>query len=265
MTASTTAPPQVRGRFSWTTLIPVAVFIAAWEVVARFEVVASPELFPPVSVVAVELFGLIRSGMLTPHFLASLVRVVAGLLIGTAAGLTAGTLMGWSDLAHRSLHPLISLLYPIPALGWLPLLMIWVGIGEALPIAVVFVCSFFPVVYTTAAGLRRVDRRVLDAARCLGASEWRVLSTVAVPLALPEIFTGLRLEAGMAWRVILAAEMVAIPTGIGALMMRAESLVRVDILMACLVVLSVMCFLFEYSVRKLEKWWTAPWNPGRCD
>jgi NitT/TauT family transport system permease protein len=97
-------------------------------------------------------------------------------------------------------------------------------------------------------------------ARTLGASDLKILSTVVVPLALPNIFTGLRLESGMAWRVIIAAEMVAIPTGIGALMMKAESLIRIDIIIVCLIVLGIMCLSFEKFFAFLEKKLTNRWR-----
>jgi len=114
-----------------------------------------------------------------------------------------------------------------------------------LPIAIIFICSFFPVLYNTITGIKTVPEDFIKVAKTLGASPIKILTTVILPLALPNIFTGLRLEAGMAWRVIIAAEMVAIPTGIGALLMRAESLIRVDIIIVCLMVLSVMCLSFE--------------------
>ena len=124
----------------------------------------------------------------------------------------------------------------------------------------IFICSFFPICYTTASGIRNVDRRYVQAARSLGSSDLRILATVVFPLALPDIFTGLRLEAGMAWRVIIAAEMVAIPTGIGALLMRSESLLRVDTIIACLMVLSVMCFCFERLFLVMETRITEQWR-----
>jgi len=153
--------------------------------------------------------------------------------------------MGWNNIANKALNPIISLVYPIPALGWLPLLMLWFGIGEILPIAIIFICSFFPILYNTVTGIKNVNKNYIFVARTLGASDLKILSTVVVPLALPNIFTGLKLESGMAWRVIIAAEMVAIPTGIGALMMKAESLIRIDIIIVCLIVLGVMCLSFE--------------------
>ena len=167
--------------------------------------------------------------------------------------------MGWFRILDVALSPIISIFYPIPALGWVPLLMLWLGIGEALPVTVIFICSFFPVLYNTYSGVRSVDRNYVKVARTLGASGYRLLLHVVLPLSLPSIFTGLRLEAGMAWRVVVAAEMIAIPTGIGALMMKAENLIMVDVIMVCLMVLAVMSLIFERIVvfcekKTVEKW-----------
>jgi NitT/TauT family transport system permease protein len=207
-----------------------------------------------------EFFSLTASGLLVESFSRSLFRVLIGFFAGSVCGLLVGILMGWEKLVDRSFGPIISLIYPIPALGWLPLLMLWVGINEMLPITIIFICSFFPVCYTTATGVKCVDKDYIRAARTLGASECKVLTTVILPLALPEIFTGLRLESGMAWRVVIAAEMVAVPTGIGALMMRAESLVRIDIIIVGFMVLSVMCFSFEKFFYYVERRLTTGWR-----
>ena len=244
----------------WWGILPVAVFLAVWEVVARLDLIPGHLLFPPVSAVMQETYHQIASGVLTDNFLRSLVRVLIGLCTGSIAGVTIGILMGWKEFLNRALSPIISLLYPIPALGWLPLLMLWIGVNEALPIVVISICAFFPICYNTASGIRGVDRSFVQAARTLGASDFRVLTTVVMPLAVPAIFTGLRLEAGMVWRVIVAAEMVAIPTGIGALLMRAESLIRVDIIIVCLMVLSLMCFSFERFFNYLEGRLTHRWS-----
>ena len=232
-------------------VIPIAVLLMLWELIARLNL-AHGGLLPPFSVVAQELYYMLISGVLLRNLLYSLIRVLAGFLAGSALGIAVGIAMGYNRVAHEVLSPIISLLYPIPALGWLPLLMLWIGVNEALPIAVIFICSFFPVAYTTATGIKNVDDRLIKAARTLGASPMTALKTVVLPLALPTIFTGLRLEAGMAWRVIIAAEMIAIPTGIGALFMQAESLIRVDIIMVCLMVLALMCLSFEKIFQYLE-------------
>ncbi len=241
-------------------ILPVVIFLTIWEVIARLNLIPGQFFLPPFSVVIQESYHLIANGVLADHLLRSLVRVLIGFFMGSIAGMIIGTLMGWNNLLNRAFSPIISLLYPIPALGWLPLLMLWIGIDEALPIAIIFICSFFPICYNTATGIRSVDGNFVRAARTLGASDFRILITIVLPLALPAIFTGLRLEAGMAWRVIIAAEMVAIPTGIGALLMKAESLIRVDIIMICLMVLSLMCFSFERFFIYLEGRLTGQWS-----
>jgi len=242
-------------------VFPVLVFLAIWEIVGRLHLFPGQSFFPTFSAVLREFYHLTANGVLGKNFLSSLTRVLIGLSSGSIAGIFMGVLMGWRHIIDKAFNPIISLFYPIPALGWLPLLMLWIGINELLPITIIFICSFFPVVYNTATGIRSVDRRYIQAAETLGASNMRILFKVVIPLALPNIFTGLRLEAGMSWRVLIAAEMVAIPTGIGALLMQAESLVRVDIIIVCLIVLSGMCFIFEkvfaLAERRLAGRWSA--------
>ena len=241
-------------------ILPIAIFLATWEIVARLNLIPGQFFFPPFSAVVLEFYYLTANGVLGENFLSSLTRVLIGFCAGSIAGIVVGIMMGWRDGINKALNPIISLLYPIPALGWLPLLMLWIGINEMLPITIIFICSFFPVLYNTVTGIRNVDKDYIRAARTLGASDARILTTVVMPLALPNIFTGLRLEAGMAWRVIIAAEMVAIPTGIGALMMKAESLIRIDIIIVCLVVLAVMCLASEKFFEYLEDKMTAKWR-----
>ncbi len=244
----------------WWGILPIAIFLALWEGAARLNLLPGHLFLPPFSVVMKEFYHLIASGVLVENFLSSLVRVVIGFCAGSIVGLIIGTLMGSREVLNKTFSPIISLFYPIPALGWLPLLMLWIGVNEMLPIAIIFICSFFPVLYNTITGIREVDKELIHTARTLGASDRTILIRVVLPLALPNIFTGLQLEAGMAWRVVIAAEMVAIPTGIGALMMRAESLIRVDIIIVCLIVLSMMCLLFERSFAYLGHRLTSKWK-----
>jgi NitT/TauT family transport system permease protein len=240
-------------------LLPVMVFILLWECIAQLNLVPN-YIFPAFSDVMLEFYHLIVSGILLANLLCSLSRVLIGFLLGAAAGIAVGIVMGSKDVIDKSFHPIFSLLYPIPVLGWAPLLMVWIGINDLLPVALIFLCSFFPVLYNTITGIKSVDREVIKAARILGASDRKILTSVVLPLAVPNIFTGLRLEAGMAWRVVIAAEMVAIPTGIGALMIRSESLLRMDVIIVCLMVLSVMCLVFERVFQVMENRITNGWR-----
>lgn len=246
--------PDLR-RFEW--LIPIVLAATLWEAMAKLSGIPA-YIFPSFSHVMATLYFLVLSRVLLIHLVSSLLRVLAGFTLGSLLGIGVGILMGFYDRIYRALHPIFSLLMAIPALGWLPLFIIWIGISDALPVTIIFMCSFFPVLYNTSTGIRSVDRDYIEVARTLGATPQKLLFTVILPLALPSIFTGLRLEAGMAWRVTIAAEMVAIPIGIGALMMAAESLLRIDVIMVCLLTLSTMCFLFEkfflYLEGKATRW-----------
>jgi ABC-type nitrate/sulfonate/bicarbonate transport system permease component len=241
-------------------IVPVILFFALWELAARYGPFSRSGIFPPFSAVLVEIVTLFTSGTMAENLASTLGRVLIGLCLGTALGIIVGIAMGWRAAVGRSLSPIISILYPIPALGWLPLLMLWVGINEMLPVAIITIGAFFPACYNTAAGIRNVDQGMIKAAHILGASEQRILFEVILPNAAAHVFTGLKLSSGMAWRTVLAAEMVAIPTGIGALIMKAESLVRVDIIISCLVVLSFLCLLFEIFLNLIEKKWLCKWS-----
>ncbi|MBN2468388.1 MAG: ABC transporter permease [Deltaproteobacteria bacterium] len=241
-------------------LVPIIIFLGIWEISVRLHITPGHFFLPPFSSILQESYDLIVSGVLVVHYLKSFLRVIIGFLTGSIAGLIVGIFMGWKETVNRAFHPIFSLLYPIPALGWLPILMIWFGIGELLPIAIIFICSFFPVLYNTITGIKSVNQDYIKAAQTLGASKKTILASILLPLALPNIFTGLRLEAGMAWRVVIAAEMVAIPTGIGALLMKAQSLIRIDIIIVCLMVLSLMCYSFEKFFLFLERKLTSHWR-----
>lgn len=246
--------------FSWIGILPVLVMLSLWELAARFGWIPGDFLLPSFSTVIRQFYELVQSQVLIKNFVSSLIRVLIGFSLGSVAGVILGIIMGWNRVARTALSPIFALLFPIPALGWVPLLMIWIGITELLPITIIFICSFFPILYNTITGITGINRNIVDAARILGASERYILFHVALPAAIPNIFTGLRLEAGMAWRTIVAAEMIAIPTGIGALLMRAESLMRVDIIIVCLMIISLMCLLFERVFIYLETRMTSKWR-----
>lgn len=241
-------------------IFPIMIFIALWEITAAYWASPKGNLFPSFTTVITEIYILFKKGIMAQNLLSTLLRVITGLCAGLVSGIIIGTIMGWKDIVNRSLAPVISVLYPIPALGWLPLLMIWTGINEFLPITIISITCFFPICYNTSAGIRNVDREMIRAAHILGASDIKILFTIIFPVAAPHIFAGLKLSSGMAWRVVIAAEMVAIPTGIGALLMKAESLIRVDMIMACLVILSIMCLLFEKSFSFMEKYAAGKWG-----
>ena len=238
----------------------VLLFIALWEFSVRFGWMPGKVFIPPFSEVITEIWEMLFDDLLIDSYKSSLARVIMGFLLGSTSGIALGVWMGWNQKAYDWFKPIISILYPIPALGWLPLLMLLIGINEILPVVIIFICSFFPIVYNTVKGIKEVKPEFINAARLLGASNFVILKKVVIPQALPYIFIGLKLESGAAWRTVVAAEMIAIPTGIGALMMRAENLMRIDIILVSLIILSVMCLIFENFFSYLEHKMTGKWN-----
>src|SRR6056297_673435 len=238
-------------------VVPIAVFIIIWQILGY---AAQTPLFPTPVKVVFEFFNLLKNGVLISSLLASLWRVVVGLVLGSIAGIITGILMGSNKIFEKSLQPILSILYPIPTLGWLPLLILWIGINNKLPITLIFICAFFPVTYNTLTGIKEVKEEYIKSAKVLGASSKYTLKEVIIPMALPNIFSGLRQESGMVWRTVIAAEMFAVPSGIGSLLINAESLIRVDIIMVCLGVLSFMCFIFDRTFIWIENKIIGEWR-----
>lgn len=238
---------------------PLLVFISIWEIIARANIFPSYFL-PPFSQVILQFVNLTMNGELGKNFLVSLLRVSTGFLLGASSGILIGVILGYSELLEKALSPLFYIFYSIPVIGWVPLFLIWIGINELLPIAIVFICSFFPIMYNTFTGIKIVDKQIINAAKTLGASNLQILETIVIPLALPNIFTGLKLEAGMAWRTVIAAEMIAMPIGLGALAMKAQSLLLVDVIIVILLLLALICFISEIIFDYLERRLTAAWR-----
>ncbi len=232
--------------------IPIIVFLCLWELISEKNIISN-KILPSPLLLFKEFLLFLPSKLFWENFIPTLIRVITGFTTGALAGIMIGSLLGLNYLLDITFSPFITLLYPIPALGWLPILMILVGINNLLPILIIFICSFFPITYNTKFGIQNVNKNYIKIAKLLGASNFKIFFKIIFPLALGNIFTGLRLEAGMAWRVIIAAEMIAIPTGLGALMLRAENLIRMDIIIITLFVLSFMTLIFERFFLYLEK------------
>lgn len=242
----------------WSTISLLSFFLL-WEIIARNNIFSSI-LFPPPSEVVSAGYDLLRSGILLKSMADSLLRVFAGVLLGLVLAIPIGLLMGWVEIFEKLFSPIISLLFPIPGIAWLPLLIVWVGLHPKLPILLISIVVFFPVLLNIVTGVKNIDRENILAARTLGSSELRILVSIILPLSLPIILTGIRIEVALAWRVLVAAEMIAIPTGIGALMSRSESLLQIKAVMVCLGLLSIIGLIMDLSLKYVERKATAKWR-----
>lgn len=239
-------------------VVSLTVLIVAWEAAARSGWV--PPLFLPApSAVARELWTLIHTGVLGKALALSLTRIGLGLLIGAVSGFIIGTLVGLSRIAEAIFDPIIALTYPIPKIAILPLLVLWLGIGEASKVAVIAVGVFFPVCVNTIAGVRSTDPLLVRAAVSLGATRWQVATKVIMVSALPTVFAGLRLATGMALLLVVSAEMIAANEGIGFLVLHAGDLMLMTRLIAGVVTLSILGMLSTGLVKVCERI-AVPWK-----
>jgi taurine transport system permease protein len=154
-------------------------------------------------------------GTLLAHALHSLKLVVSGFLVAVAVGIPLGLLMGWSRRAEAFINPVFLLIRPIPPLAWIPLAILWLGLGDAAKIMVIFFAAFVPSVINTTTGVRSIEPHLIEAARMLGTGPWRLAREVLVPAAAPMIFTGLRLSLQASWTTLVAAELVGALAGLG--------------------------------------------------
>jgi ABC-type nitrate/sulfonate/bicarbonate transport system permease component len=195
---------------------------------------------------------LVRSGELQNDIVASLSRVLQGFAIAAFAGVALGMAVGRSRLLENLVDPMLELLRPIPPLAFLPMMVLWFGIGEASKIAFIAYAAFFPIFTTTLEGIKYVDPLLLRAASSLGASQRDLFRYVVLPAALPAIITGLRLGFGLAFFVIVAAEFIAADSGLGYLINDARTFFLVSQMLLGAAVIGLIGFTFNRLLRLLE-------------
>jgi ABC-type nitrate/sulfonate/bicarbonate transport system permease component len=204
--------------------------------------------------------GLPPGYVLFRHSLESLFRVFCGFFIAACLGIPLGILMGWSQKLTELLGPFLEIFRPIPPLAWIPLAIIWFGIGITSAAFIIFLGAFFPILLNTISGVRMVDRHIVEATKVLGAKQRHILLKVIAPGALPSIWTGLRIGLGIAWMTLVAAEFTGVKSGygLGYLIMVARDIQRPDLVIAGMITIGLIGYgldgLFQVGQKKLLKW-----------
>lgn len=239
----------------------VVALVAVW----WFTVVASGTIiFPTPWDVAVGTLELARLGSLWDHIASSLFRVGAGYLLAAAVAIPLGLLMGWFNGVFATLNPLIQILRPISPIAWIPLAILWFGVGNLSPIFLIFLASVFPIIVETAAGVHSIERQYIRAAHNFGVSGLALFRQVVIPAALPHIITGMRISLGVAWLVVVAAEMIALRSGLGYLIIDSRNAGnRYDLVVAGMVIIGLTGLLLDILMRQLEKLKGVRWRYAR--
>ena len=243
-------------------LATLALLLIAWEVVTRFGLVQSLFLPSPEEVwtqaVAVATEGYAGATLLE-HLQASLLRILAAALIASATAIPIGLAMGLNRWAKGVVDPVIEFYWPLPPLAYLPLMIIWLGIGEASKVTLLTLAMFAPICLSAQAGVRGLPAERINAALSLGGTRSQVFRTVVLPSALPEILTGLRIAIGVGWSTLVAAELIAATRGIGFMIMSAAQFLATDVVFVGIGVIAAFAFAFSVGMRLLERW-LVPWK-----
>lgn len=247
-------------RWQWSALSVLAV-LGAWWLVAWAGLIP-PLYLPGPAAVMRALLQVARVGYmdatLWQHLEASLLRVLAALLLALATAIPLGLVLGLNQVLKALVDPLIEFYRPIPPLAYLPLIVIWFGIGEVSKVLLIFLAIFAPVVVATTAGVLAVDPIRVRVAQSLGASRLQVVRFVVLPSALPTIVTGIRIALGAGWSTLVAAELIAATRGLGFMIQSASQFLATDLVVGGILIIALVAFLFEIVLRRLQRH-LSPW------
>ncbi|CFR20492.1 taurine ABC transporter permease TauC [Yersinia kristensenii] len=246
----------------WLSIATLVSVVALWWAVTALQLI-SPLFLPAPQQVLHQLLVIaspqgFMDATLWQHLAASLGRILIALLAAVALGVPTGIAMGLSSTVRGVLDPLIEIYRPVPPLAYLPLMVIWFGIGETSKILLIYLAIFAPITLAAVAGVRSVAQVRVRAARALGASRWQVLWFVILPSALPEILTGIRIGLGVGWSTLVAAELIAATRGLGFMVQSAGEFLATDVVIAGISVIAIIAFGMELSLRAIQRRLT-PW------
>lgn len=234
--------------------ISIAVFLVIWQLVVSFTkaglVLAGPiETFAAFFRAIIDPIG---THTIEGHILWSLARVLVGLVLGSASGIVVGILMGWFKPVSALVRPLFEILRPIPPIAWIPLSIVWFGLGEASKYFLIFYAAFCAVTMNAYSGVRQVDPELIGASRMLGANSRQVFFTIVLPSCVPQIFAGLQIAVGTAWATVVAAEMVRSSEGVGWVIIKGQDSNSTVQILVGIVAIGIVGYILAVTMRAIE-------------
>jgi len=236
----------------------VAVALAAWQIAVSL----SPRtLVPGPWSVLLGIVELARNGLLVRYVVASLFRVTWGYLLALVFAVPAGIALGLRRRGELAINPVLQLLRPISPLAWIPIAILWFGVGDLSAIFLIFLASFLPLTVSAMHAVQNVDEVHVRAASNFGLSRAHLLRTVIIPAILPQLLTGMRIALGIAWLVVVAAEMIAVNSGLGFLIIDARNAGnRYDLVIAGMVLIGVVGLMLDVVMRRMERLDSVRWG-----
>lgn len=236
----------------------IALLVGLWWAVV---VLTGSVVFPTPWRVVTGTIELIRDGTLFQHIGASLFRVGTGFTLAVVVAVPLGLWLGWVRGAYDTLNPLFQMLRPISPIAWIPIAILWFGVGDLSPIFLIFISSVFPMVVQTTVGVHTIEKRYLRAAANFGVSRRTLFRQVVIPAVLPQIIVGMRIGLGVAWLVVVAAEMIALHSGLGYLIIDSRNAGnRYDLVIAGMIIIGLIGMLLDRLMRLLESLKIVRWR-----
>ncbi|MFL0195281.1 ABC transporter permease [Clostridium sp. WILCCON 0269] len=232
-------------------LIPVFILII-WQIYSSKGLI-NISVLPSPSIIFSTIVDLTKGGDLFRDLGISLLRVIKGYVFGCVFGITLGTLLGLSKKLDKALVVLIGILRPIPVIAWVPVLILWLGIGETSKVVVICIGTFWPVLLNTIHGIKNVDKKYMEVGSILEKKRFIILTKIIFPSALPSIFTGLRIGIGSAWMSVVGAELIAASSGIGYLISYARELSQPDVMLVGVFSIGIIGLLIDTFIKIVEK------------
>lgn len=274
------AAPQKAGFDVWRYALPLLVFVAflaCWHGVVRFcesdlfyrwfepqrldPTLRSPRIFPLPHEVVLGIAELAQKGVLLKYIVASLFRVTWGFTLAVLVGVPFGLWLGWHTRAFHAFNPMIQIFRPISPIAWIPVAIVWFGVTDAAPIYLIFLASVFPIIVAASAAVQNMQPVYIRAAQNFGLSRGRLFRQVIFRACLPQIVTSIRVALGVAWLVVVAAEMIAVTSGLGYLIIDARNAgKRYDLVVAGMVMIGLIGLGLDVLVRRLEKFDEVRWG-----
>ncbi len=260
VTARARRPPSFQYWAILSPMLAIAAFLLLWAGAVKF---SGSTLFPTPIEVGWGLVELIQKGLLLKYIVASLFRVTWGFALAVLVGVPFGLLLGWFRGAQAAFNPLIQAFRPISPIAWIPVAILWFGVTDAAPIFLIFLASVFPITVSSMAAVKSVQSVHLRAAQNFGLTDAQLFRQVILPATLPQIITALRISLGVAWLVVVAAEMIAVNSGLGYLIIDARNAgKRYDLVVAGMVVIGVIGWLLDLLMRQMERFQALKWAYG---
>ena len=239
-------------------------FFLIWQLLIEFGIVSGRYLSKPTEIVALFIYKMTNTnpdGSTIPvSTLASLEVAIVGLLLAIVTGVPIGLLMGWYKGFRKFIKPVFEILRPIPPISWIPLTILWLGIGIKAKAFIIFFAAFIPCVINSATGIEQTNKTLINVAKTCGASNVEIFFKVGIPSALPIMFAGIRVALGNAWATLVAAEMLAANSGLGYMILMGRNYARADIVILGMVLIGALGALFTGTLgfieRRVIKWRT---------